>query len=171
MRITKASQLEGMSEFVRRQLAGHVDDAERRTEELEQASFDPRNKTGRHVNRPEQDAGRRLVRWIDALVLEDGTRPGLYFAHVPNGGARSAKEAAIFAGQGVRPGWPDYVLDLPRGGYHGLRLELKAPDAGKPGLEQLEILARLEAVGYRVCIAWGYEEARAHVRAYLDLDR
>lgn len=117
--------------------------------------------------RPEQDAGRCLVEWIDLLALPDGTRPGEYFAHVPNGGARSKVEGAILKGQGVRAGWPDYILDLPCGPYHGARLELKAPNGSKPDSEQLEILARLEAVGYYVAVAWGFDEARECLTRYL----
>lgn len=117
--------------------------------------------------RPEQIAGARLVAWIDGLVLEDGTRPGQYFAHIPNGGARTAIEGAILKGQGVRKGWPDYTLDMPRGRYHGMRLELKAEDGDKPDKEQLEILHRLEKQGYAVAVCWGYVEARNEITAYL----
>lgn len=45
--------------------------------------------------------------------------------HVPNGGQRNAKEAAKLKGMGVRPGVPDLILILPRGGYHYLAIELK----------------------------------------------
>jgi hypothetical protein len=44
---------------------------------------------------------------------------------VPNGGARSATEAAILIGQGVLPGAPDLVLIVEGG--HVLLIELKAP--------------------------------------------
>lgn len=119
--------------------------------------------------RPEQDAGALLVKWIDLVVLPDGLRPGLFFYHVANGGGRSRVEAGILKGQGVRAGWPDYCLDLPAGGYHGLRLELKALDGPKPPDHQLEILERLESVGFKCCVAWGFEEAQAYVVDYLDI--
>ncbi|HNP65503.1 MAG TPA: VRR-NUC domain-containing protein [Woeseiaceae bacterium] len=119
--------------------------------------------------RPEQVAGAKLIRWIDSVVLEDGTRPGLYFAHTPNGGARSKIEAAIFKGQGVRKGWPDYTLYLPRNGYHGFVQELKAENGAKPDKEQLEILARLEEAGFAVAVSWGYRAARNDLEQYLGL--
>lgn len=119
--------------------------------------------------RPEQEAGAALVKWIDLLRLPDGTRPGRYFAHTPNGGWRSAIEAKIFKGQGVRPGWPDYTLYLPRGLYHGLVLELKAENGAKPTSEQLDILGRLERAGYSCLVAWGFDEARAGIEKYLQL--
>lgn len=119
--------------------------------------------------RPEQEAGAMLVRWMDLLRLPDGTKPGQYFAHTPNGGARSATEAAIFKGQGVRKGWPDYTLYMPRSWYHGLVLELKAPNGGKPDREQLEILQRLEEQNYAVSVAWGFDQARKEIEQYLAL--
>jgi hypothetical protein len=110
-----------------------------------------------------------LVDWIDLVQLPDGTRPGLYFAHCPNGGARSRVEAAILKGQGVRRGWPDYTLYLPRGRYHGLVLELKAIDGDKPEQDQLKILQRLESQGYKTAVSWGFMEARRAIGEYLAL--
>lgn len=121
------------------------------------------------IGRPEQEAGALLIEWIDLLVLPNGLRPGQFFYHVANGGGRSATEAGILKGQGVRAGWPDYCLDLPAGAFHGMRLELKAEDGAKPPDHQLEILARLESVGFKCCVAWGFEEARGYVEQYLDL--
>jgi hypothetical protein len=118
--------------------------------------------------RPEQDAGELLVEWLQLLVLPNGLKPWDFFYHVPNGGFRNPIEAKIFYGQGVRKGWPDYGLDLPAGGYHGFRMELKALSGAKPSTEQLDILARLESVGYYCCVAWGFDEARAYVQGYLD---
>lgn len=120
--------------------------------------------------RPEQDAGEALVQWMQLLppIAPWGIKPWEVFYHVPNGGFRNPIEARIFYGQGVRAGWPDYGLDLPLGGYHGMRLELKA-GANKPGPEQLEILGHLERVGYYVRVAWGFEEARDAFEYYLAL--
>ena len=131
----------------------------------------PRRKLRRRrpSRRPEQESGASLVQWMDWLRLRDGTRPGKYFAHCPNGGARSKIEAAILKGQGVRKGWPDYHLYIPRGRYHGLVLELKAPDGDKPDAEQLEILERLERMGYRTVVAWGFPEAKRAISEYLAL--
>lgn len=123
-------------------------------------------------NRPEQEAGRLLIAFVDHYYVIDPVlgriRVGDYFAHTPNGGARSAIEAAIFRGQGVREGWPDYTLYLPRGRWHGAVLELKADEGSKPDREQLEILARLERAGYRALVAWGFEQAREALINYVE---
>ena len=110
-----------------------------------------------------------LVQWIDLLVMRNGLRPGLFFMHTPNGLARNATEGGIFKAQGLRKGWPDYSLDLPMGPYHGLRLELKSVDGDKPTREQLDILRRLEAVGFYCCVAWGFDDAKQRIEQYLDL--
>lgn len=110
-----------------------------------------------------------LVQWIDFLVLPNGLRPGLFFAHNANGLARNKTEGGIFKAQGMRKGWPDYSLDLPLGDYHGLRLELKAENGAKPDAGQLAILERLESVGYKCCVAWGFDDAKGQIERYLDL--
>jgi len=58
-----------------------------------------------------------------------------YIHHSPNGGKRAAKigssgkryspEAAKFKRMGVKAGYPDLIIDIARGAYHGLRIEIK----------------------------------------------
>lgn len=172
LRFTHLDQLAACSPAVRAQLekhfAGAAPDPATATA-TQVAEHQARAAVKQKVGRPEQEAGALLVKWIDLVVLPNGLKPGQFFYHVANGGGRSAVEAGILKGQGVRAGWPDYCLDLPAGKYHGLRLELKAEDGSKPPDHQLEILARLEAVGFKVCVAWGFEEARQNVEQYLDL--
>jgi len=167
-RITSLDQIAGCSEYVRKQLEKHLQG--NRASEVHDCGVDidaVHRKQPRA--RPEQDAGKLLMEWIELVVLPDGTRVAEYFAHIPNGGARSAVEAGILKGQGVRPGYPDYVLDLARGSYHGFRLELKAVNGDKPDQEQLKYLRRLELAGLKVCVAWGFDEARDHITKYLAL--
>lgn len=139
------------------------------------------SQAGGRLERPEQAAGRKLVKWADATRLPaaiiqryglEGMDPpadciGHYLHHAANGGWRGGIEAAILQGQGVRKGWPDYTLYLPIGRWAGLVFELKAEDGDKPTDEQLAILCRCERVGYRVGVCWGYEDARHHIETYL----
>lgn len=173
LRITQLSHLAHCSPVIRAQLEKHLD-AIQATEQAGnvqtmQVARDPGK--AKKIERPEQDAGKMLVEWVDLLVLPNGLKPGEFFAHIPNGGARSGIEAGILKGQGVRKGWPDYVLALPRGRYHGLYGELKALDGKKPDAEQLAVLHRLETVGYKVCVWFGFEEARNGICEYLDIRR
>lgn len=66
-----------------------------------------------------------LIRWAQ---FESGRHPELSLLfHVPNGGKRSKVEAARFKAMGVQAGVPDLFLPVPRGAYHGLFIEMKAP--------------------------------------------
>jgi hypothetical protein len=86
--------------------------------------------------------------------------------HIPNGGLRSIREAGRFKRMGVRPGYPDYVLDVPRGVFHGLRIELKA-EGGKVSAVQKEWLAALNKQGYCAVVAVGWTAASNMIEAYL----
>ena len=173
MKISSIDQLSGCSPMVRAQLekalvqTGTLLRDAPGSSPVETPAF-----TGlkRRNAQPEQEAGAKLVEWIDLLVLPNGLRPGLFFAHVANAGVAGGKvRGGILQGQGVRAGWPDYILDLPLGPYHGFRLELKAEEGAKPTEEQLATLARLEGVGYKCAVAWGFDDAKQHVERYLDL--
>jgi hypothetical protein len=61
------------------------------------------------MNRPEQQIHKGIVQLIRAK------HPRLLFFHVPNGGARSATEGAIFKSLGVLAGVPDLVFIIPGG--------------------------------------------------------
>lgn len=107
-----------------------------------------------------------LIRWADSVV---GVHPELAcLTHVPNGGKRGKVEAARLAGQGVRKGFPDLILPVPRGPYGGLQIELKAPD-GKVSEEQSDWIKRLNRHGNRAVICWGAENARLEIMNYLTL--
>lgn len=97
------------------------------------------------------------------------------WVHVPNGAhlsgdpARRARQSRRLQAEGMVPGWPDYLLAVPRGDYHGLFLELKA-DGCRPTVKQRELLALLTAHGYVATWAAGLEAALDAVRNYLALD-
>ena len=86
---------------------------------------------------------------------------------VPNGGKRSAFEAARLKGEGVRAGVPDLCLNLPRGGAHGLFVEMKAP-GGRESPEQKLVMEELVEEGYCVIVAHDALLAIEAIRAYLD---
>lgn len=86
--------------------------------------------------------------------------------HVPNGGKRDAATAARLKAAGVKPGVPDIALDVPRGGYHGLRIELKY-GKNKPTPRQQEWLDHLNESGYKAVICYGAGEAIEEIIKYL----
>ncbi len=73
----------------------------------------------RSRNQPEGQLQRSLIEHLRWRVRGD-----VWWTHVPNGGARTAIEGAIFKGLGVRPGAPDLLI-VADGKAHFL--ELKAP--------------------------------------------
>jgi len=110
------------------------------------------------------------------------TRPELRWLHsVPNGGLRNKAVAAQMVAEGCMKGVPDIFLDVPRGGYHGLRIELKVPEVkaipgvaprkrpGSTSPEQKEWLEHYQANGYFARVCHGWENAMQTIIHYLDL--
>lgn len=86
--------------------------------------------------------------------------------HVPNGGSRHKVEAARLKASGVKAGYPDLILDVPRQGYNGLRIEMKY-GKGRCSPEQLIWHERLRSQGYRVTVCYDWRSAAEEVLSYL----
>jgi hypothetical protein len=72
---------------------------------------------------------------------------------IPNGGKRSAREAAILKAEGVTAGAPDWVLFHRTRQYVGLALEFKSPNgSGRVSPAQVEFLDGLRRNGWSVHI-------------------
>ncbi len=93
----------------------------------------------------------------------------MYVAHVPNGGKRSKAEASRMNGEGVRAGYPDYLLDVSRGGYYGWRGELKRVKHEYPRDNQYDWLKRLRGCGYWANWHRGAEAMFADLIHYLQM--
>jgi hypothetical protein len=89
----------------------------------------------------------------------------LLFA-VPNGGARNRVEAAIMKGEGVLAGVSDLLFLYPSGQYHGLCIEMKAPD-GRQRDSQKEWQKAVEEQGYKYILCYGIEEFQTKIKEYL----
>lgn len=91
--------------------------------------------------------------------------------HVPNGGQRSKATAGRLKAQGVKAGVQDIFVDLARGAYHGLRIELKAtpPHDAAVAPSQRAWNVRHNAAGYCALICKGFDSAKAATEAYLAL--
>lgn len=131
----------------------------------------PRKPPGRARNDREHREQAALFEWARLAIA---THPDLdmLFA-VPNGGDRHPAVAARLKAEGVRAGIPDIFLDVPRRGFHGLRIELKAPggNGSKPGSLEPEQLDRLNAYnerGYKAVARWGWVAARNTIIDYLE---
>lgn len=106
-----------------------------------------------------------LFKWA---AMAAGKYPELRLMyHVPNGGSRNPLEAHNLKMQGVRRGVPDIVLPVPRGGYHGLYIELKRRKGGRLSEDQKVWIDRLNHLGYRAVVCRGWDAARAEIETYL----
>ncbi|HEY3591706.1 MAG TPA: VRR-NUC domain-containing protein [Buttiauxella sp.] len=88
---------------------------------------------------------------------------------VPNGGKRSKATAGKMKAEGQKSGYPDTILDAPRGVYFGMRLELKY-GKNRPSDNQKAILNRLTEQGYYCVVAYGHKEAIRLLETYWELD-
>lgn len=110
-----------------------------------------------------------LFHWAD---MQLGKYPELRLMHhIPNGGKRSKTEAARFKAQGVKPGVPDICLPVPKGGYHGLYIELKRADPEKSRLSEYQRgwLVDLAIMGYKTLCCYGWQDAAREITDYLNL--
>lgn len=69
--------------------------------------------------------------------------------HIPNGGSRHKAEAARLRAEGVRSGVPDLCLPVPRGGCHGLYIELKRLRGGRLSEPAACVAGRARKAGIR----------------------
>ncbi len=119
------------------------------------------------VNPTEDEEQMALFTWAHHMAAT-GHFPELSrLFHVPNGGSRGPAEAGRFKAMGVKPGVPDVFLDVPRGGFHGLRIEMKRRHGGKVSEDQTDWIDWYNANGYRAVICYGWDEAREEIENYL----
>lgn len=119
---------------------------------------------------PKRTEHAEAVTLIKAVRVAEQTHPELrlLFA-VPNGGDRHPAVAAKLKAEGVKAGVPDYFLLVPRGGYHGLALELKT-QTGSASREQKAWISELTRHGYKAVVCRGWGAALDTIFNYLKLD-
>lgn len=116
----------------------------------------------------ESDLQIAVFSWASTMEAQ---YPHLRWLHaVPNGGFRTAKEAVGLQRQGVKAGVLDLALDVARGGFHGLKIELKKPGdkCPKPSKEQVEYMAFCQDQGYFAFVSNDFEEVKRRIVEYLD---
>lgn len=95
---------------------------------------------------------------------------------IPNGGLRDKITASNLKREGVKPGVPDILLPVARGGFHGLFIEMKRRTTGRgkdrkqkgstSGVQD-DWIARLRLRGYGAASVVGFEAAKQLIRDYL----
>lgn len=119
---------------------------------------------------PEYDAQVRffvLVEWLAELHPANAGELEDVWA-TSNGGKRPRGEAGRMRESGQRKGVLDIECLVPRGGAHGLLIEMKSA-VGKTTLEQAARMERLQGRGYVVHLARSWQEAGKILCDYLGL--
>lgn len=94
-----------------------------------------------------------------------------HMAAMPNGGHRHKKTAIALKAEGVSDGYPDLLFDVPRGPFHGLRIEMKRVKSS-PSLfrdSQRQWARQLLEAGYAVALSKGCDAAFAATESYWNL--
>ena len=86
---------------------------------------------------------------------------------IPNGGKRSRITGAILKREGQKAGVPDLCLPVPRGGFHGLYIEMKRQKKAQISPEQVAWLQALNGQGYRAEMCLGAAAAWEVIQDYM----
>lgn len=106
-----------------------------------------------------------LFEWA---AWQEGLWPELRLMYaIPNGGKRDIRTAAMLKAEGVKPGVPDIFLPVPRGGKHGLYIELKRRKGGTVSKAQESWIRALTEQGYWCTVCHGWEAARDEILRYM----
>lgn len=113
---------------------------------------------------PEDNEQITVISWCK--VMEHQWPELALIHHIPNGGKRGKAEAVRFRAMGVLPGVADLFLPVPRCGYHGLYIEMKALN-GRVSPDQKKFLTATSGQGFCCCVCFGADAAIAVLTQYM----
>lgn len=108
-----------------------------------------------------------VIKWSQQPTIRSRWPELALLHHIPNGGTRDPVEAKHLKQQGVKRGVPDLCLPVPRGGFHGLYIEMKT-EQGRASEEQRWWGDQLTNQGYCWSVCRGWEIAVRVIEAYLE---
>ena len=110
-----------------------------------------------------------LIKWASFQnIPHTNIKINDFLAAIPNGGNRNVITGSMLKSEGVKRGFPDLFFCYPKGKYHGLFIELKAPvKSARVSEFQKEWLSKLADVGYKTSVCYGFEQARQMILDYL----
>lgn len=105
-----------------------------------------------------------VINWARAM---QAVWPELEFlAAWPNGGLRHPAVANRLKAEGVKPGPFDLHLDVPRGTFHGLKIEMKSK-TGRLRQDQRRWMAHYIRNGYMAVVCRGSQQAIDEIEKYM----
>ena len=108
-----------------------------------------------------------VIKWSQQPAVRHRWPELALLHHIPNGGTRDPVEAKHLKQQGVKRGVPDLCLPVPRGGFHGLYIEMKT-EQGRATDEQKWWGEQLTKQGYCWSVCHGWEIATRVIESYLE---
>lgn len=131
-----------------------------------------------NISNHKRDETTEQIRVIQWAKHRESEYPALkWLMHIPNGGRRDGREAAVLKQMGVKSGVSDLFLPHPAsvlikesgewGNYHGLFIEMKY---GKNILSagQKEFLYDMALCGYYAAVCYSYNQAVKVLEGYLN---
>lgn len=88
--------------------------------------------------------------------------------HITNEGKRSKYTGGTLKRMGLRKGFPDLCVPVPKGRFHGFYIEMKV-DNNKPSNDQMKWLKILKNNGYATAICYSADEAIKLIEKYMKL--
>jgi hypothetical protein len=90
----------------------------------------------------------------------------LHLFSIPNGEYRHIATAVKLKRSGVLAGVSDLFLMIPKNGYHGMWIEMKAK-TGSVSDSQKEFMAAASSMNYLAVVCFGFDEAKTAITNYL----
>lgn len=132
---------------------------------IRNASMTEKNKTSKQ-RVTEAEEQKALIQWAK---FQEKKYPELkMLMHIPNEGKRSKRYGAELKRLGLRPGFPDLGLFVPRNNKSGLFIEMKV-GRNKCTDNQKKWIRNLLEQGYEVKVCYSCEEAIQIIKRYLGI--
>ena len=111
-----------------------------------------------------------LIRWTQQAEVRQRYPDLKLLYHVPNERKCTPQQGQTLKWMGVKSGVPDLCLPVPRGRWHGLYIEMKAPmSSARASENQRWWIDELLAQGYAACVCKGWEMARDTLIRYMEV--
>ena len=109
-----------------------------------------------------------LIQWSQQASIRRKYPDLKLMYHIPNERKCTPQQGARLKRIGVKSGVPDLDLPVPRGNYHGMRIEMKTEN-GRTSENQKWWIDELTKQGYYCVVCRGWEDAARQIEAYMNL--
>lgn len=129
----------------------------------------PTKKQANKPNRVEDSIQKKVIKACE-LMRHEGQRLSKFVNHSPNEGKRSLATGSNLKKMGMSKGYPDLAIEVAKGGYFGLRIEIKSKE-GRTSDEQVAWINRLNEQGYLAVVTKGLGETLEVIERYMNMPK